>query len=272
MGRYDNILIVSDIDNTFLAHGGVKIPERNLEALEYFKKEGGRFTFSTGRAIEALIVSIPDAKHIANAPAIMANGAYFYDFESGQVFGEKFLDPIKAFELGKFVYDYSEDFGMRFSIPGGIVYGRLPKPPYGKYELSVHKNPIVQTPEKWDTSQCYKLVVRGCCEGLDAMRIDIEKRFGDTFDYVKSDDSFLEILPRGCSKGNALKELVFHYNEQGIILKSYACGDYENDLSMLLAADVAACPSNACESVKNICRMELCSCDDGAIADLIERL
>jgi len=272
MGRYDNILIVSDIDNTFLAHGGVKIPERNLKAIEYFKQEGGRFTFSTGRAIETLIASIPNAKNIANAPAIMANGAYFYDFEAERSFGDKFLDPHMAFELGKFVYNYSEDFGMRFSMPGGIVYGRLPKPPYGAYELSVHKNPTVQTPEQWDTSHCYKLVVRGCCEGLDTMRTDIEKRFDDSFDYVKSDTSFLEILPRDCSKGNALRELVSHYNEQGIALKSYACGDYENDLSMLLAADVAVCPSNACESVKKVCHMELCSCDDGVIADLIERL
>ncbi len=272
MGRYDNILIVSDIDNTFLAHGGVKIPERNLKALDHFRKEGGRFTFSTGRAIETLIASIPDAKNIANAPAIMANGAYFYDFETGQAFGDKFLDPEKTFDLGKFVYDYSEDFGMRFSKPDGIVYGRLPKPPYGRYELSVHKNPIVQAPEQWDTSRCHKLVVRGCCEGLDKMRIDIEKRFGDSFDYVKSDDSFLEILPRGCSKGNALRELISRYKEQGTELKSYACGDYENDLSMLLAADVAVCPSNACESVKRICHMELCSCDEGVIAALIENL
>ena len=182
MGKYDNILIVSDIDNTFLAHGGVDIPKRNLEALEYYRNEGGRFTFSTGRAIETLIASIPDAKNIANAPAIMANGAYFYDFSKEESFGDKFLDPLKAFDLGKFVYDYSDDFGMRFSKPGGIVYGRLPKPPYGKYELSVHKNPVVQRPNEWDTSNCHKLVVRGHCDGLDKMRIEIEKYFGDAFD------------------------------------------------------------------------------------------
>jgi len=39
---------------------------------------------------------------------------------------------------------------------------------------------------------------------------------------------------------------------------------------MLLAADLAACPSNAIESISEISDIRLCSSDEGAIADLIE--
>ena len=50
----------------------------------------------------------------------------------------------------------------------------------------------------------------------------------------------------------------------------YAVGDYENDLEMLRASDVAVCPSNALDKIKDICDLCLCDNDTGVIADLIE--
>ena len=38
MGKFDGIIIASDIDGTFLGKKGRMVPE-NLEAIEYFKKE-----------------------------------------------------------------------------------------------------------------------------------------------------------------------------------------------------------------------------------------
>ncbi len=51
-----------------------------------------------------------------------------------------------------------------------------------------------------------------------------------------------------------------------------AVGDQENDLPMLGAADMAACPENATAAVKAACKIHLCHHDEGCIADLIERL
>ncbi|MBQ7398681.1 MAG: HAD hydrolase family protein, partial [Clostridia bacterium] len=55
-------------------------------------------------------------------------------------------------------------------------------------------------------------------------------------------------------------------------VKVFGVGDYENDLALLGAADVAVCPANAHAAVKKISNMVLCSNDEGVIADLIERL
>ena len=54
--------------------------------------------------------------------------------------------------------------------------------------------------------------------------------------------------------------------------ESIAFGDSDNDLEMLSIADLPCCPSNALDSVKAICKKEFCSCDEGAIADLVEYL
>ena len=69
MGKFENIIIVSDIDGTFLGKGGRLVPE-NLEAIEYFKKEGGSFTVATGREHFLVPPSIPEIASIINIPMI----------------------------------------------------------------------------------------------------------------------------------------------------------------------------------------------------------
>ena len=40
MGLFDGVIIVSDIDGTFLGRGGRLVPE-NLEKIRYFQERGG---------------------------------------------------------------------------------------------------------------------------------------------------------------------------------------------------------------------------------------
>ena len=45
MGKFDGILICTDLDGT-LYKNDKTISEENKEAIEYFKREGGYFTFN----------------------------------------------------------------------------------------------------------------------------------------------------------------------------------------------------------------------------------
>ena len=67
-----------------------------------------------------------------------------------------------------------------------------------------------------------------------------------------------------------LKRLI--EKESGRKMKLFACGDYENDITMLRAADFSVCPENAIPEVKELVDLCLCHCDRGLIADLIDRL
>ena len=54
--------------------------------------------------------------------------------------------------------------------------------------------------------------------------------------------------------------------------KTFAIGDYYNDIYMLKAADISACPSESPEDIKESVDFVGCACRDGAVADFIEYL
>ena len=52
MKRYENLLLVSDLDGTLIPRGGI-ISAENREAVQAFVDGGGRFAIATGRTPEA---------------------------------------------------------------------------------------------------------------------------------------------------------------------------------------------------------------------------
>ena len=48
MKKFEGLLFCTDLDGTLYASDGT-VPKANLEAIEYFNKNGGKFTFVTGR-------------------------------------------------------------------------------------------------------------------------------------------------------------------------------------------------------------------------------
>ena len=118
-----------------------------------------------------------------------------------------------------------------------------------------------------------KIVFRDEAQVLEDVRAGLEKRFPGAFEYGKSAMRYLEIQMSGCNKASMLVKLrKLAEDKLGRKVTVCACGDYENDLAMLGAADISACPENAIDKVKNIADLCLCHCDNGFIAALIDRL
>ena len=91
-----------------------------------------------------------------------------------------------------------------------------------------------------------------------------EKGYGGV-DFVRSSLEYYEILPLNISKGTALGEL-----RKACGMQDYT-GDYNNDIELLQAADVAVCPSNATEEVKKVADIVFeQSCEEDFIAAVID--
>ena len=87
--KFYNKLIVSDLDGTFFDSES-SVVQINVDAINYFKENGGYFTYATGR--NELTLS-PDVIKLVNAPIICCNGSYLYDPESNRRLREICIAP-----------------------------------------------------------------------------------------------------------------------------------------------------------------------------------
>lgn len=248
---FKSILLVSDIDGTFVNDKGESIKE-NIDAVEYFKANGGIFTFATGRYEQDRLVQ--NFKHYPNAPGVYTNGSNVYDFSDEKMIYKQCLDSRDIIDT---LYDIREkyiDISISYTTDDGI-------------ELLDKRNEYIKS-YNW-----YKIVMVGDSDVLDEIREYINSIYGDIYAYNKSVSTLFEILDKDATKGTMVKNLHEYLNDKyNAKLKLYAIGDYENDISMLNYADISACPSNAIEMVKKVCDITVCSNNEGAVADLIYKI
>lgn len=281
MTDLSRILLATDLDGTFFGAGGTLL-ERNLRAVDDFKAAGGRFTVATGRIHRDILRVIPGAATLFNAPAILANGACLYDFSAERILFEQRMEPalVRAVvrSVGQYARAHGEEVGVRVSAAEGIFPDPESRNPYIRKDMqsaACSGAALTVSPdgEQMEKLHLYKIVVRGEADAIARVRPLVEAEFGTALTYTSSHPRFFEMNAAGCDKGHGLRRLAGWYRGTlGYEPVTVAAGNYENDLSMLRAADIAGCPSDAQELVKPTCRFILCPFQEGSIADLIGRL
>lgn len=265
MGKFDGVLLVTDYDATFAV--GSRVPRDNLEMLEYFKAEGGRFTVATGRAhftFRAVRDLIP-----FNAPVVLANGAVIYDFEQEKALREAPLPPTVVADMAELARIRKK---MSLEVYHGVddVYVWNPNLYTARHLLhlkgNAHVCPIEEMPFPWD-----KAIMEQDHKTLLSLQSDILERWGDRYEAIFSADFMLELNAKGCTKGSGVLALA---RELSIEQKNIYCvGDNENDISMLEIAAIPFAPANAIPAVKAVPGVVMLpKCEDGTIGALIRRL
>lgn len=270
--RFFNLMIVSDIDGTFLGPRA-SLVERNLEAVERFKSMGGLFTFSSGRAAGNIFDVIPEAGKIANAPLSLANGACLYDAVNMRSLKDYFMEPRMALEVAKYLRQTYPQTGLRASDTRGFVFEPNDAVAFENVGHLGSSYIELLPMRECRADNWYKMVVIGEPKLLDEMRGDCIAKFGeDALAYDKSEPHLLEIHRRDRNKAAMLETYRELYAAEGRELFFCAVGDYDNDRELLKAADLAVCPENAADSIKAICDVCLCHHSRGVIGDLVEYL
>lgn len=273
MQKFDSYIIVSDLDGTFFGEKA-SVLKNNLEAIQYFKENGGKFTFATGRDYKILEHQFPQLLNIPNCPGILCNGVYLYDFEKKITSKSLEIDKIELLNAIEVIKEAVPESTFRISFPDGFLCSKENQLPF-PVEQKTFFDPILT----WDSLKnqldvpWYKLVYcyvksPNTENWIEKVKEVVQKLDLKNIDTVPSAGHLLEFLPKGTGKGLSLFDLRDLYPNRKII----CVGDYDNDLSMLKAADIAACPENAIDPVKNICSIHLCHHREGCIADLIYKL
>lgn len=271
MGRFDNIAILTDLDRTFLSDS-TRLVERNIEAIEYFKREGGLFSLATGRMHYNLDCIVPGVDRLVNAPAIMCNGTYFYDFAEKKVFCENYMNGELAHRAVLSAHARHKSAVIRVSYYGGYMVDSEDIRAAEELEGYGIKSYVSAPFEKWQKNGWYKIVFGDDSDTLAHIENELESEFPGVFEYNRSKPTLLEMQMRGRNKASLFSSFKKYYAEKGKELTVYVCGDNENDIELLRAADVAVCPSNAIGPVKALCDKCLCSNNEGVVADLIYSL
>ncbi len=238
MGKFDGILICTDLDHTLLKDDK-SVSDENKHAIEYFMAEGGYFTFATGRSLKGIDFLISQIK--PNAPIVMFNGAAVYDPAGDKMIWETFLD-----ENAKNVLEMVENnllfAGIEVCAKSGVFVTRGNE--ILRRQLSFEKIPEVykhfsDVPAPWR-----KALFIQEADKLEYVRSAIaESPYAESYSFVQSDPCYYEILPKDASKGEGLLKVA---EILGIPrARTIGIGDNENDLTLVRDAGVGVAVANA---------------------------
>ncbi len=262
MDKFKGILFCTDLDGT-LYKTDKTISRENLQAIEYFKSEGGLFTFITGRMP---VISTEVYETIRpNAPFGCVNGAGIFDGEKNKFLWAQFLDD-DFIEIIRQVDKSLPDMGMQYNTEDKIYFV--------KDNLIMQKFRSLTGVENLtagieDINEPIMKVVFGHHE-LDKMESlkNILHNHENKFDFIRSEKYLYEILPKGVSKGKVLLKMAELLN----IEKTVAVGDYNNDVSMLEAATCGIAVENAVPEAKQAADRITVSNDHHAIKAIVDML
>lgn len=265
MGKFDGILIVSDLDGTLL-NCEKEISAENRRAIAYFEAEGGHFTYISGRVARCLA---PILQMLTPPIPVGCNNGMVYDPNAGEWVDFTAMSP-EVFPLVEDVLEKCPDAGVVVMGKKHVYFSK--RDPIGD-----RFRKIVGLSERYDG---IKDIKEPFCKVLFAYP---EEKFDDlkavvdghplaqSYEIVRSDPQYYEVMPRGCNKGRALALIAAHL---GVSPKrTIAVGDNENDITMFQAAELGIAVANAAPGAKEAADMVLeVSNQQHAIAEIIARI
>lgn len=257
MGKFDGWLICSDFDGTLYYKRN--IADEDIRAIEYFKSEGGLFTFASGRYADFFDTVSPSV--IPNAPIVAMNGAL--------ICGEKGENGVRSllyrggmdrgaaaeYCFSLFDGDVSVERLVFYSDDGSVEYRRDSEPASREEFMrgipSILKMGIYVSAE--EAVRIHDLVCRTAPENFVVTR-----------SWLRG----IELNQVGDSKGIAVLKVKKMTGARHLV----CVGDYDNDTEMIRCADVGYAVGNAVDGLKAVADRVTVSAADHAIAAIIAEI
>ena len=252
-------LFVTDIDDTLSV--GEVVSEEVKQACLRLKSSGWDIMIATGRSFGTAKNHIKAAS--ATQPAILCDGSRLMSL-NGEEIRSSLLDIANVDKLLGAIWNMpfeiqitgDEEICCRKSDEETTYF-------YQRAGVPVRhiKAPITGAP-------MYRIGLWINPEKLPAVENEIKKLFGDIVEVTSGGVAFLDILPKGVSKGGTLSYFVSSLPKRPDII--VAAGDYNNDLTMLQYADFAAAPYNASPDILAIADFVMPKANEHGICSLVD--
>ncbi len=268
MGIFSGCLLASDIDGTLMCNATKVIPSRNLEAIKYFISEGGFFTLATGRMARYSKECYDICG--ANAPIIANQGSSIYDYKTKSYVLN--LDVTSEFK------EILEEIRKRFPKVGIEIFSndkcyKLQDHICTMYHAGYLKFEFSDVPSDYKKLKWDKVVfLTDNDKELSALKeylLDVPQNICSVYCSLNLENfKLIEVGNPNANKGYALNKLKEFLGAK----KTFAIGDFYNDVQLLEQADVSAVPAESPEELKKMANYVAGRCESGAVADFIEQI
>lgn len=240
-------LIALDLDGTLLNEQKT-ISDANKKALALAHEKGVKIVITTGRPLPTIQTFLEELD-------LVHEDQYSLTFNGGLIQNNvgKIIDQIGfGWEDVATIYQMTQELGLPLDVvQGGQVYLL----PAQKESLYPSCNPLLTyTPKRLEDLPKDVLFNKAvtCCsqEELDPQIPLISAELKSRFEIFKSRNILLEWSPKGVHKANGLEKLIAHLGlKQSEVM---ACGDEENDLTMIQWAGIGVSMKNGSKQVQAV--------------------
>lgn len=264
---FAGLLLVCDIDGTLLdSHN--QLSQENIQAVRRFIAQGGKFTVASGRTLAAMNVirsAIP-----FNMPVISVNGAIIsrlYEKDQTAIW-ESRLDDRTAASL---ILDLAREFP---SLGIEIFTDRAVYPFRINATVQWHSTKEVILASEYALEDIPRPWCKICLADENAVLQRVNQYLlailDDTWHLAFSEETFLDILDRKASKGEAIRVLQKMFG----ILRSQTIviGDNFNDIPMIAESGYSFAVDNACKELKRLVQHVVASNNEHGVAEAIQIL
>lgn len=231
-------LVVSDLDGTLL-NTQSQITDYTKAAVKKLVSNGVEFAIATGRGRASAVKLKKDIG--LDIYLICNNGANIYDKEEKSIF-EKIIDKKTSHEIIRLLRERKVAYN-------GFIDDDFYRDEYDKNDYSRRLDFVEHV--LGDIEECpalHKIIIVEDADIILKINKELREKFSDVVEITISDPECIDIVPKECSKGNALKVIA---QQLGIKMnKIMAFGDGENDLDMLRKVGHPVVMENAQEIVK----------------------
>lgn len=261
-----DMLVVSDMDGTLL-RADKTLPASTLQTIRLFTAMGGKFAIATGRT-SASVTMYPQLAQVLG-PSITCGGAVLFNFIKNEPAQISRLSPLAAKQALRDVMAHFPDVGVMICADDMRLYQVVAAAALQGLirdeQMTYFDRPIEDLPEGW-----VKVLFAAPEKRLEELRAFLDGRTYPGVYFVSSDPHYLEMMPKGVSKGSALHQLC---DMLGVPLKNtYVIGDYYNDVDMLKQAGHPVVVENAPQDVKALAERVIADNENAGVGQFLYEL
>lgn len=262
-------LIALDMDGTLFT-SDKKISERTKKALAQAHQQGVKIVLASGRPLDGLRKPLAELNLISDDEYVLCyNGALSVTAETGKILSQCTLTGADCKKLFKL----AEELGVHchaFSTKQGLITNEINQ--YTKYEADMNEmqyhiiNPYTDID---DDEVIIKVMFIDPPEILKDVIEKVPSWVYEDYNAFSSAPFFFEITNKAVDKGTGLKQLAerLKIKQEEVI----ACGDENNDYSMIKYAGLGVAMGNAIDKVKNAANYITDTNDNDGVAKVIEK-